>query len=106
MATRKKTTVKKSKGAKKPAARRTPAPKKAEGRMSQLDAAAKVLEEADRPMSTQEMVEQMAAQGYWKSPGGKTPSATLYSSLLRQMQKHGPDARFRKVDRGKFILNR
>lgn len=46
-----------------------------------LDAAAKVLEESGESMSTKEMIEEMAAKGYWKSPGGKTPSATLYTAV-------------------------
>ena len=53
--------------------------KKSDGKLSQLDAAAKVLAEAGEPMNTKAMVEKMEAKGYWKSPGGKTPSATLYS---------------------------
>jgi hypothetical protein len=76
--------------------------KKQEG-MSCLDAAAKVLEEAGEPMNTKAMVEAMAAKGYWTSDA-PTPWATLYSALLREMQKKGNDARFTKVERGKFTL--
>jgi hypothetical protein len=50
------------------------------------------------------MVEAMAAKGLWTSPGGKTPEATLYSSLLRQIRTKGKDARFKKVARGQFDL--
>ncbi len=110
-----KKTTKMDKGGAKATAKKTPAKggkksvpakaaKKAEGRMSQLDAAAKVLAEAGGPMSTKEMVEQMATKGYWKSPGGKTPHATLYSSLLRELQKKAEQSRFKKVDRGRFTL--
>ena len=53
-------------------------------------------------MNCQEMVAAMAAKGYWSSPGGKTPSATLYSSILRELKTKGADARFRKTERGKF----
>ena len=70
-----------------------------------LDAAVRVLEESGQPMSTREMIEEMAAKGYWKSPGGKTPSATLYSAILRELKTKGGDARFKKTDRGKFALN-
>ena len=70
-----------------------------------LDAAVKVLEETGKPMSTREMVEEMAAGGYWKSPAGKTPSATLYSAILRELKIKGSEARFKKVDRGRFALN-
>ena len=74
-------------------------------KMSALDAAAKILAEAGRPMSTREMIEAMAAKGYWSSPNGQTPAATLYSAILRQINATGKDARFKKVDRGQFSLN-
>ncbi len=78
----------------------------AEGKtsLSQLDAAAKVLGEAIAPMSTKQMVEVMATKGYWSSPGGKTPHATLYSAILRELQSKGETGRFIKTDRGHFIL--
>jgi hypothetical protein len=72
-------------------------------RMSGLDAAAKVLEESGQPMTAKEMVEAAEAKGYWKSPGGKTPSATVYSAILREIKALGKDARFRKAERGKFV---
>jgi len=50
---------------------------KGEKKMSGLDAAAQVLEEAGQPMSVKEMVEAAESKGYWKSPGGKTPVASL-----------------------------
>src|SRR5262245_24403995 len=50
-------------------------------RISALDAAAKVLGEQGKPMNCQEMIDAMAAKGYWTSPGGKTPSATLYTAV-------------------------
>ncbi len=36
----------------------------------------------------------------------KTPEATLYASLLRQIRDKGTDATFRKTGRGLFVLNR
>ena len=117
----KKTSTKKTAAPKQPSAKKAPAKKeapkkaapkaakkapakraKADGKLSALDAAAKVLGEANEPMTTGQMVEQMAAKGYWKSPGGKTPAATLYSAILREIQTKGSEARFRKVERGKF----
>jgi hypothetical protein len=71
-------------------------------RMSGLDAAAKVLEEAGQPMMAKEMVEAAEAKGYWKSPGGKTPHATLYSAIIREIGSKGAESRFRKTERGKF----
>ena len=78
----------------------------AEGKtsLSQLDAAAKVLGEATEPMTTKEMVEAMTTKGYWTSPGGKTPHATLYSAILRELQSKGETGRFIKTDRGHFKL--
>jgi hypothetical protein len=55
-------------------------------------------------MTTQEMIASMAAKGYWSSPGGKTPAATLYSAILREITTKGNAARFTKTDRGKFAL--
>lgn len=72
--------------------------------LSQLDAAAKVLGEAAEPMTTKEMVETMATKGYWSSPGGKTPHATLYSAILRELQSKGEASRFIKTERGHFKL--
>jgi hypothetical protein len=69
---------------------------------SALDAALRVLEEAGQPMTCQEMIEQMAANGYWVSPQGATPSATLYSAILRETQTKGAASRFVKAERGKF----
>jgi HB1, ASXL, restriction endonuclease HTH domain len=71
---------------------------------SALDAAAKVLQEEGKAMNCQEMIETMAAKGYWKSPGGKTPAATLYSAILRELKTKAKDARFQKVERGRFQL--
>ncbi len=112
MATKKKTkrtaaskkTAKQSTAAKKTTKQVAQKKKRSERGMSALDAAAKVLGEAKQPMSTKEMIDAMAAKGYWKSPGGKTPAATLYSAILRECQKKGKDTRFKKVDRGKFTL--
>ena len=71
-------------------------------RLSALDAAAQVLRETGQPMNCQEMIGAMAAKGYWTSPGGKTPAATLYSALLREIKVKGAQARFQKTERGKF----
>ena len=77
---------------------------KPEGKLSCLDAAVKVLGESKEPMNTKEMIEVMATKKYWTSPGGKTPAATLYSAILRELGK-GKDSRFKKTERGKFALN-
>ena len=73
-----------------------------EKKLSALDAAAKVLAESGQSMTCQEMIAVMAAKGYWTSPGGKTPAATLYSAMLREITSKGANSRFIKVERGKF----
>jgi hypothetical protein len=73
-------------------------------KMSAIDAAAKVLGEASEAMNCQEMIKAMGEKGYWISPGGKTPHATLYSAILREITAKGKDARFKKAERGKFAL--
>lgn len=71
--------------------------------LSGLDAAAKVLEEAGEALSCKAIVERAFAAGYWQSDG-KTPHATVYSAILREIQKKGDAARFRKTERGRFAL--
>jgi hypothetical protein len=84
----------KAKKAKEPKAKKT----------SALDAAARVLEEAGQPMTCPEMIEAMTAKRYWASPKGLTPTATLYSAILREIKANGKEARFVKTERGKFGL--
>lgn len=76
------------------------------GKLSQIAAAKRVLAETKEPMTCKAMVEAMSAKGYWSSLGGKTPEATLYASLLRQIRDKGADATFQKTGRGLFALNR
>jgi hypothetical protein len=76
-----------------------------ERKPSGLDAAAKVLAEAGQPMGTKEMVERMLAKGLWKT-SGKTPAATIYAAIIREIATKGSEARFRKVARGKFELTK
>jgi hypothetical protein len=75
-----------------------------EKKASALDAAATVLAEEGRPMTCKELIGAMAAKGYWTSPGGKDPEATLYNALLRELTTKGAQARFTKTDRGTFAL--
>jgi hypothetical protein len=72
-------------------------------KLTSIDAAIQVLAKAGEPMNCKAMIDAMLKQGLWTSPGGKTPEATLYSSILRDL-RNGKDARFKKVDRGQFAL--
>ena len=82
-----------------------PAPSKPPKQLSALDAAAKVLTETGRPMSCPELIAAMAAKGYWSSPNGKTPAATLYAALTREARTKGAASRFRKAGPGQFARN-
>ena len=74
-------------------------------KLSAIDAAVQVLAASKEPLSTKQMIEAMGAKGLWTSPGGKTPHATLYSAILREINEKGKDARFTKTERGRFAAN-
>jgi len=98
-----KKTGKQSKGASAPkkATRKAAAETKPK-RVTALDAAAEVLKDEGKPMRAKDLIEAMAARGLWSSPNGKTPEATLYAAMLREITAKGDQARFRKTDRGRF----
>jgi HB1, ASXL, restriction endonuclease HTH domain len=73
-----------------------------EKKVSAIDAAAQVLSASKEPMNAKEMIETMAAKKLWTSPGGATPHATLYSAIIREIAAKGKEARFVKMERGKF----
>jgi hypothetical protein len=109
-----KTRRRRAAGAKKAAAGRAAAreakSKKAGGekkpkRVRALDADAQVLAKAGKPMRAQELIAAMAEQGLWKSPGGKTPHATLYAAMMLEERDKNKESRFTKVDRGQFEIN-
>jgi hypothetical protein len=72
-------------------------------RVSAIDAAATVLAEHADPMRPKDMIAAMEAKGLWKSPGGKTPEASLYSAIIREIAAKGEAARFKKHDKGMFV---
>ena len=71
-----------------------------------LDAAAIALEDAGRPLNCSDLILIMVQSKLWKSPNGKTPEATLYAAITREIKNKGDAARFYKVGRGLFALNR
>jgi hypothetical protein len=91
--------------AKKPAKAVEPKAEKPK-RLSALDAAAQVLAKAGAPMKAKEMVAEIVAKGLWKSPAGKTPEATLYAAIIREIAAKGRDARFVKTERGTFAARK
>ena len=89
---------------------KAPAKKQAEKdakpkRISALDAAAQVLQKSGKSMTSKALIAAMAEQNLWKSAAGKTPHATLYAAMLREISAKGEKARFKKVDRGLFAFN-
>ena len=78
------------------------AAKAAPSQSSALDAAARVLRESGQSLSCPELIEQMAAKGYWSSPKGKTPSSTLYAAIARELKLKGAASRFIKTGPGRF----
>ncbi len=72
-------------------------------RVSALDAAAQVLAASDVPMRAKELIAAMEKKGLWSSPGGKTPHATLYAAMIREIAALGDKARFKKHERGVFV---
>ncbi len=75
--------------------------------LSTLDAAAQILgglssKEASQGLSATDLINRMAAAALWTSPGGKTPAATLYAAISREISRKGDDARFIKSGPGRF----
>ena len=73
-------------------------------RISGLDLAAKVLTDAKEPLQAKAIAERAITAG-WKTTG-KTPHATLYAAMIREIAKKGKASRFVKTDRGLFAANR
>ncbi len=68
-----------------------------------LDAAAIVLRESRKSLSTREIVSLVIERNLWESTGS-TPWATLNAALNRDIQANGTMSRFQKKERGKFSL--
>ena len=104
--TKTKAPAEKAKKALKAVAEKAPRSKAADKpkKLSALDAAAKVLGETDKAMNCKEMIDAMAGKGYWKSPGGATPWATLYAAIIKEIATKGKESRFKKAEPGKFTL--
>jgi len=86
--------------AKTPQAATVAKPKKIGG----LDAAALVLKAKGEPMTCKAIMDEILAKGMWKT-NGKTPAATIYAAMLREITRKGDQSRFKKTDRGLFAAN-
>ena len=74
-------------------------------RLSALDAAAKVLSEATKPMNCRQLIETMTEKDYWQpTNAGKTPQNTLHAAISKEIKTKFADSRFTKVGRGQFTL--
>ena len=72
---------------------------------SGLDAAAQVLAKSKEPMRSKDIVDAMLSQGLWTT-NGKTPHATIYAAMSREIQNKDDASRFEKVDRGRFQIRK
>ena len=81
-------------------AKKPPKPKKVSG----LDLVAQVLKDKGESMAAKAIAEAVIAAG-WKTKG-KTPAATLYSAMLREIDGKPGDSRFVKTGRGLFTLTK
>ena len=84
--------------------KQTPKTAKATKKPSGLNLAAKVLAESKEPLAAKAITERVLAAG-WKT-NGKTPHATLYAAIIREIKSKGEAARFRKTDRGLFAAGK
>jgi HB1, ASXL, restriction endonuclease HTH domain len=66
-----------------------------------LDAAAIVLKDAGAPLNSKQIWAAIDAKKMWFTEG-KTPEATIYSAILREIAANGMNSRFRKAARGRF----
>ncbi|HRB81714.1 MAG TPA: winged helix-turn-helix domain-containing protein [Nitrospira sp.] len=71
-------------------------------KLSMVAAALRVLQERKVSMTCPELIDVMATEGLWVSPGGKTPANTLYAAISRIIKEQGKASAFRKGERGRF----
>ncbi len=68
-----------------------------------LDFAVRVLRDSSEPLGTKEMVAKIIGAGWWNTKG-RTPEATLYSAIIREIGCRDGKTRFVKEGRGRFAL--
>jgi hypothetical protein len=88
----------------------SPSKPRASTRPSALDAAAQVLAglskaESREGITAPDLIERMTSAKLWTSPGGKTPAATLYSAMIREIARKGDASRFTRVSPGRFAAS-
>lgn len=71
--------------------------------LSGLEAAVIVLREASAPLNANDLVGLMLKRGLWKTEG-KTPAATIFAAMSREIQSKGLASRFLKAEPGRFTV--
>lgn len=71
--------------------------------MNLLDAAETILNEAQQPLTSAEIMARILERQLW-STQGKTPDATLSAQLAVDIKKHGTASRFQRTAKGLFAL--
>ena len=70
--------------------------------LSGLDAAHLVLVEIGKPLNARQIAEAILERGYCPNLKGKTPQATISSSMQREITRLGDESRFYKTGKGQF----
>jgi len=70
-----------------------------------LTIAARILTNANEPMTCKAIVNEAITKMGWTT-NGKTPHCTLYAAIIREIANKGENARFIKVDRGQFTIRK
>lgn len=68
-----------------------------------LEAAVVVLREATEPLNAQDLVRRMIDRGLWTT-AGKTPAATIYAAIIREIRGKGLATRFHRAGKGRFTI--
>jgi len=73
--------------------------------ISLIAAAANLLAENGLTMNCKQIVAELDEKGVWRSPGGKTPAATLYSAIGTEVAAKGDQSRFVRKDKGQYAAS-
>ena len=72
---------------------------------SLMSAAADLLAETGQAMNCNQIVQILDERGIWSSPNGKTPGATLYAGLNREIAEKGERSRFARMGKGQYAAS-
>jgi hypothetical protein len=60
--------------------------------------------EAHDGVQASDLIDRMQRASLWTSPGGKTPAATLYAAMIREIKVKKGESRFTRVSPGHFAF--